>query len=235
MWQLDGTIASWQSVQLTAQFDLLTPHLGVQVQQWQQLSITPDPVLQVDLQTRINVSDLDAYIREGDLIVQYPECPDTGYRLQLRWSTLCDSSIAAVELLVTMHTTRFSITSSLDVGNQFDRSICQGYTSAGIPVSAGIEDPTPCGLVLCRPADSTWTYAEMTSAHRATLQGVKRSIGSSLPTRHCSSFRVFNGTLEKGVTRRMRVRGLFLPRAEDEAQAAQHFNRFLKIPPQLDT
>ena len=46
---------------------------------------------------------------------------------------------------------------------------------------------------------------------------------------------VFSGTLEKGVTRRMRLRGIFLPRADDAAQATAHFQRFRQTPPQLDT
>jgi hypothetical protein len=235
MWQLDGTIASWQCEHLTAQLDLLAPHAGVQVQRWQRQAIDPESVLQLDLRTPIHASSLDSYIRVDDLIVQYPECSDTGYRLQLRWSVLSEPPLAAVELLVTMHTTRLSITSSLDIGNHFDRSVCQGYTPAGVPVASATEQTNPagsCGLILCRPVDMPWTYAEMTSAHGATLHDVTRP---GAPPRDCNSLRVFSGTLEKGVTRRMRVRGLFLPRTEDAAQATEHFRRFRQTPPQLDT
>ena len=86
MWQLDGTIASWECEHLTAQLDLLSPNVGVHVQRWHGQLIDPEPVLQLSLRTPIHASSLDAYIRVGDLIVQYPECADTGYRLQLRWS-----------------------------------------------------------------------------------------------------------------------------------------------------
>ena len=235
MWQLDGTIASWECEHLTAQLDLLAPHLGVHVQRWHGQLIDPEPVLQLSLRTPIHASSLDAYIRVGDLIVQYPECADTGYRLQLRWSVLSEHPLAAVELLVTMHTTRLSITSSLDVGNRFERSLCQGYTRAGLPVPAAGDQShiaAPCGLVLCRPLDTPWTYAEMTNAHGATLHDVTRP-GEPPVDGNC--LRVFSGTLEKGVTRRMKLRGIFLPRAEDAAQATAYFQRFLQTPPQLDT
>ena len=235
MWQLDGTIASWECEHLAAQLDLLAPHLGVHVQRWQGQSIDPEPVLQLSLRTPIHASSLDAYIRVGDLIVQYPECADTGYRLQLRWSVLAEPPLAAVELLGTMHTTRLSITSSLDIGNQFDRALSQGYTPAGLPVPAAREQTSvaaPCGLVLCRPHDTAWTYAEMTNAHGATLHDVTQP---GKPPADCHRLRVFSGTLEKGVTRRMRLRGIFLPRADDAAQATAHFQRFRQTPPQLDT
>ena len=68
MWQLDGTIASWECEHLAAQLDLLAPHLGVHVQRWQGQSIDPEPVLQLSLRTPIHASSLDAYIRVGDLI-----------------------------------------------------------------------------------------------------------------------------------------------------------------------
>ncbi|MEE3370873.1 MAG: hypothetical protein VX346_16155 [Planctomycetota bacterium] len=235
MWQLDGTIATWQCEHLTAQLDLLAPRAGVQFRRWQCQAIDPEPVLQLNLPTPIHASSLDAYIRVGDLIVQYPECPDTGYQLHLRWSAFSEPPLAGVELLVTMHTTRLLITSSLDIGSQFDRSLCQGYTAAGLPVAAFTQQTnagTPCGLVLCRPIESSWTYAEMTNAHGATLRAVTPP---GNPPHDCHRLRVFNGTLERGVTRRMCIRGLFLPRADDAVQATAHFHRFCENPPQLDS
>ncbi|MBB75527.1 MAG: hypothetical protein CMJ75_13555 [Planctomycetaceae bacterium] len=235
MWQLDGTIATWQCEHLTAQLDLLAPQAGVQVQRWQRQPIDPEPVLQLNLRNPSHAALLDAYIRVGDLIVQYPECPDTGYKLHLRWSAFSEPPVAGVELLVTIHTTRLSITSSLDIGSQFDRSLCQGYTATGLPVAASTKQTkagTPCGLVLCRPIDIAWTYAEMTAAHGATLRDVARP---GNPPHDCHGLRVFNGTLEKGVTRRMCIRGMFLPRTDDTAQATAYFHRFRKTPPQLDS
>ena len=238
MWQLDGNIACWNCELVSAAFDLLAPADGIRIRKVQRHAVDAVHILQVHFPGPISAGSIDAYVRTGDLIVRYPECPQSGFGLQLRWSLIPDPSVTAVELLVSVHTSRLSLTTSLDIGNRFDPTVREGYSAQGEPVrtpptgSRSAEDrpQVRCGLVLCRPLDVTWSYAEMTNAHAPTIRDEW-----SQPPHPSGGFRLFDGVLEKGVIRRARMRGIFFPRVRDLAVACQHFQAFLEAPTQLDT
>jgi hypothetical protein len=80
-----------------------------------------------------------------------------------------------------------------------------------------------------------FSYAEM--IHAADFQHDQFAAGKT-PDGGCRptlEHRLFPGTLEKGVILRSRIRGLFVPRAEDCAQAAADYRQFLHSPLPLTT
>ncbi len=80
-------------------------------------------------------------------------------------------------------------------------------------------------MAVHRPKNHDASYVEMCHPH----DGVGLEVGPGPAVR----FRLFGHDLEKGVILRGRLRGLLVPREEDETAALQAYQRFLEEPPNL--
>jgi hypothetical protein len=83
-------------------------------------------------------------------------------------------------------------------------------------------------VVLYRPAGERWSYAEMSQPHDCV-----RIVAQAARQRTTVSFGLFGLDLEKGVILRGRIRGLFIPRANDTRHCLRQFARFMAEPPRL--
>jgi hypothetical protein len=102
-----------------------------------------------------------------------------------------------------------------------------------------IDDPTPqpatpagdAGLLLFRLAGGRLSYVEM--VHPADFCGVSVTVEDALKHWVRSSFQLFPERLEKGVIRRARLRGCFLPRNGDRTGAVTLYREFAASAPPL--
>jgi hypothetical protein len=96
-----------------------------------------------------------------------------------------------------------------------------------------IDDPAPldAGLLLFRLAGGRLSYVEMVHPSDFCRAGVRTEDAA----RHTArlSFPLFPGRLEKGVIRRARLRGCFLPREDDRSVAAALYGEFAASTPPL--
>jgi hypothetical protein len=83
-------------------------------------------------------------------------------------------------------------------------------------------------IVLYRPAGQRWSYAEMSRTDDCV-----RVISTFGRSATIASFGLFGLDVEKGVILRGRVRGVFMPRANDMRNAVRAFSRFAAESPRL--
>jgi hypothetical protein len=83
-------------------------------------------------------------------------------------------------------------------------------------------------IVLYRPARQRWSYVEMSRPDDCV-----RIVVHIVPHRVTVSFGLFGLDVEKGVILRGRVRGMFLPRANDMRHCLRQFSRFAAESPRL--
>ena len=90
----------------------------------------------------------------------------------------------------------------------------------------------PGGLFLTRLSGTDWSYLEM--VHPSDCAG-SQVVDAQDGDRHwfTTKFRLLTDSLEKGVIRRVRVRGIFIRRDDDEAQALQCYQQFATAAPPL--
>ena len=96
--------------------------------------------------------------------------------------------------------------------------------------SAAPSDSVAPRAVLFRPQHLGASYLEM--VHPTDFTGVQIATADELPT---VRWHVFPERLEKGVIRRARVRGLFLPRDNDLQHAREQIEAFVLSPLALST
>jgi hypothetical protein len=139
----------------------------------------------------------DAYSRGRDLIVAYQETRERPFSVQVYWSvalaahgSVRSGGAVAIDAMVSIQTRQWATYPSVTV-----TSVLEGCTALTIGD----------GAHLWRPAGADWSYAEAT--------------GHGDFTRHGGMWKFENHFMERGVIRRLRVRGAILPRADDASAA----------------
>jgi hypothetical protein len=122
-------------------------------------------------------------------------------------------------------------TGSMDVGRIAAEKMAERTAAAPQEVDSG---GSACGCFLVRLADSDLDYLEM--IHPADL---RRSSARVAPSDDGANSEVgidhalFRSGLEKGVILRSRIRGLWIPRGNDQACAADCYRQFIASEPPL--
>lgn len=243
MWQLSGTVADWSIPRLSARVDLNSPGNGVHEIRVDSRALTGVNLLGVSSPGQDRAPPLaDAYVRQADLIATYAEAPPNQVRRQLYWRgfTSAPHQLGGCELIVSVQTSlldsdpNLSVTSTLPAAEvlllehqdhsrfvRFDRSADAAAQEIG------------SGAILFRLQGAECSYLQMIFPGDASHTVL--SSPSEAPQAWHLSNPLFPESLEKGVIRRGRIRGLFLSRANDEAAALAAYEEFVVSPLPLTT
>lgn len=214
MWRLDDNKARLESPQLTCQLDLALPAHGVTG-----LRVAPDSN---QLRTCNKVSILrlmvpsqdacltDAYVRGNDLVATYAESSEYPCRLQVYWRFESAAEYVGVQMIVSVQTSVLDATPGLIVTSQL----------SGPPKSV------KHGTIVASLHDSDLCYAEITDCSNIESTRVRDSK---------ITYRLFPGSLEKGVIRRARILTCFLPEPSAEQTAQTLREQFIRSTPPLTT
>ena len=215
MWRLESAQGRWHTKPFQFQVDLKRPDLG-----WTDVEIEgkafADTPFQIQLPGAGGEQALtDAYVRQADLVATYSQSPDRSVRPQLVWRVLRDEPRFGVELLVSVQTslldsapevlTRHAMSGELLALTEEGESVCDGEQTWTTP-TAILQRPEGADLSLTilvypsdflqldiKPGDKGWE----------------------------ACFRLLRDSLEKGVIRRARMRGIYVPRENDLDYARQ--------------
>ena len=191
----------------------------------------------------------EAYVRGDDLVFQYEKLPPHNVAPLIYWRASCDESRQAtrVEMIVSVQTDllhsvpQFPIASSvLDAelwrcAELMDSAERAADKFQRIEQRASIapltRDQSPTHLFVFRSAKLGLTYAEM--VHPSDFVWARPVVATGEPISVTSS--LFPEHLEKGVIRRGRICGWFLPCENDLAVAVELARQFVDEPLPLTT
>jgi hypothetical protein len=164
----------------------------------------------------------DLYQRGVDLAATYAQSPERHFRPQIYWRYLDDDAtgndVTGLELIVSAQT------SLLD---SQPKTVIESTLPAGEVLDLSTAMMAAC---LFRPTAWSVSYCQMMFASDLAQSQLTKQ--NTLP---CLSWQLFHERLEKGVIRRGRIRGMFLPRERDSELAAACAAAFLQSPLVLST
>ena len=186
---------------------------------------------------------LEAYVRGADLVANYATTAAAQFRPQIYWCCHRRSNSVGIELVLSMQTdlldSRPTLETSTDLPNG---SILVASASepdqfrepSAIPdrSEANSNCPSPA-LLLFRFTESPVSYVEM--VYPTDQGGFRLGSREDVSQGWRCHFHLFDEPLEKGVIRRARVAGWFLPREQDQLAATALFQDFLQASPPLTT
>lgn len=248
-WHLKGNKAHLASDVIVASVDLLQPWLGLLDVQFQNQPLATTQLLQIFTRQPgpSGIEDLsDSYVRGPDLIATYSQTAERNVRPQIYWRALIDEipqGCFAIELILSMQTSLLDGTPTVTTVSQLPaqqvwrmRDDSSGDFEA-VKLSLNqpyiIDPQSGPGLLLFRLPGDKISYAEMVHPTDFVASTLSEKDAESGVMRLAQ--RLFPEHLEKGVIRRGRIRGVFLPRAGDLPAAADCYRQFITSAPPLTT
>jgi hypothetical protein len=242
-WQLDGPVARVCDGALAAQVDLRQPQLGLTNISVAAVRLPISSVLGVEFE-HAALSPLDAYVRGGDLVARYAHTSRRSLTIELYWRAGGHSSSAAkteraafdrglaVDLQVSVQTDQLDIDPALSSFACVAADEILHLPPAVDPRAGGNPEhdgqhvvafgANVASALVCRLTDCVYSYVEM--VHPSDACGGAFAVE---PERQFAIRQyLFRERLEKGVVRRARIRGLWVPRERDVALATSAFARF---------
>lgn len=160
----------------------------------------------------------EAFLRGDDLIASYPEAPGRPFSLRIYWRAVdVPGALLAVDVVVSLETPQLESFPDILTQSRLPGGpvwLVGGRGGSTTPVAQGKVNSTAETLalgLLLRPTAADWSYLEISppedqaqwqwSRHAEDGWVLRRQMGGSF--------------LEKGVLRKLRVRGAFLPRTAD--------------------
>ena len=243
MWQLADDSASLALPSLAAQINVLEPWRGLLAPQWRSSALPPAvSVLQVDARELIapNRLPLEVYIRQSDLIATYAPSEGRNVQTQIYWRAAQAESAATIELILSAQTHLLDSRPSLQAHSTLPAGAvfhlpqgAQQLTELALDFQSRREFAAgEClPLFLFRPHGAAYSYAEMVQP--ADFAGASLELRGEDLLRF--SHPLFAERLEKGVIRRVRLCGAFLPRDGDLERALAVYRHFVAEPLPLTT
>lgn len=243
-WRLDARTASLRLARLSAVVSPLDPALGLSELRIDGRSISsaccPLGVELVGAVQRPAPSAVEEYVRGGDLVATYTDCPAPALRSQIYWrasSHRTDGAIAAIELVISVQTSLLDSSPRLATRSMLhaDEALCLSPVRGAKRIEDG-----KSSCYLYRLTETPFSYAEMIQPAQSQESAV--AVPTSAGAQHNSTsnrielrHQLFSDWLEKGVILRARVLGVFLDRRGDSEAAARHYQAFLAAEPPLTT
>ncbi len=221
-----ANIAELQMPKLSASVDFADPSLGLQQLHYAGTRVAGH-LLGVATRNSNPVSDV--FIRGEDLVATNSETDEQPYSLEICWHATSHKQIPILDLILSLETSLLESFPSVSTQSQLSADetwLVPGNETLATQVTGGsaeIPSQEPLCVVL-RPAGADWSYAEM--SHPAD-QGTIRI--NSLADGQIGIDRDLAGAfLEKGVLRRLRLRGALVPR-ENDLQLAKKLSSELAV------
>jgi hypothetical protein len=148
----------------------------------------------------------DCYVRGSDLIATYAETPGWPVRMQVYWRVLGPAlaeRLPAIEYIASVQTSLLDSQPAVHVESRVGR----------LPDRPIVEE----GSIVARLADGALSYAQFFDPADVVLSVRDQSLIATL----------FQRPLEKGVILRSRLRGCFMPRADDLGTARVYHHDFV--------
>jgi hypothetical protein len=212
-WRLDGSQAFLDCDAIQASVDVGRPRRGLA-----ELRLRGTPtegwLLGVDVDAPALPSD--AYVRGGDLVVAYQESADRPFSVQIYWSigqmTLLGGALV-LDGAVSIQTRQWEAYPRVTVSSHI-----AGAERIALDAAATV----------MRPAGVEWSYVEVVPAEDF-VQVTPNVDGPAVSTGW-----IYDGHfMERGVIRRLRVRGAFVPRVDDLEAAVRLRTHWLAEQPPL--
>jgi hypothetical protein len=243
MWELVDDVATFSLPSLTGRINVLEPWRGLQSPAWKGTALPASvSVLQVDARELIaaNRLPLEVYVRQSDLIATYAPSEGRNVQSQIYWRASQSATVASVELIISAQTHLLdSRPSLLALTSLPGGQVIQLAAGADQFAELSLDDRSRADylpeqvtpLFLFRPHAATYSYAEMVQPADFAGASLELRGGELLRFSH----HLFAERLEKGVIRRVRLRGIFLPRQGDLEQALVSYREFIGSPLPLTT
>ncbi len=180
-------------------------------------------------------SPQDAFARGADLVAVYAATGPQSFNWQVYWRVFArEEDVVVLDAILSFQTAllesfpRVSTQSQLSADEVWIvRS--DGESKRMDPQQFGEEPTEDRDCVVLRSSTSNWSYAEMTHPlDQGTWQLARSEDGETVMRRNLGG-----SFLEKGVIRRLRLRGAILPRENDLQRAAQFFTELAAEAPPL--
>jgi hypothetical protein len=248
-WQLENHSAHLAGPLLAAEVNTLEPWQGLHALCLPHAPAVAASVLQAEVRELVapNRLPLDCYVRGDDLVVTYAPSEARNIQAQLYWRAVSNAAAryAGVELILSAQThlldSRPALTtvSSLPDGPVLcalgetaspQRELVFHAVDCGAGGGRRFDESQPVAAWLFQPRGAVYSYVEMVYPTDYVETAVEtRGDGLRLANQ------LFPDRLEKGVIRRARVCGVFVPRATDIASAQAAYQAFVGQPLPLTT
>jgi hypothetical protein len=209
MWKLNDTVASFESSHLCCILDVAKPSDGMRHLRVASVGVTDAALWQVELPLRR--SELaDCYVRGNDLVATYHETEQRSYRIQLYWRFVAEDDCFGFEFIPSVQTSKLACAPGFSIITVWNSPpLLQRDTVHVFPITT-----------------TDWSFVEM--AHPSNLDATSDDAARI-------AYALFPGQLEKGVIRRARIRGLFLPTPNVQETAVRLHQQFVESAPPLTT
>ncbi|MDZ4656742.1 MAG: hypothetical protein SH868_04090 [Bythopirellula sp.] len=234
-WLLRDSRAQLQVGPLRGQVDLINPALGVNGLAWNNGSVAGNlfgvTVAQESIEpSNLSVVGLDKFVRGDDLVANYPQTESQPFTLHIYWRlTKAEPQLVILDAIVSLQTSLLECFPKVMLTTNLPATEAWQVTGEGAPPSQidSHHETNKFAGILLREAKRGWSYLEVT--HPDDLGSWQ--VDPSSPFMIC---RELGGEFqEKGVIRRLRVRGAFFPSENDLEIAARLINEFAASPPPL--
>ncbi len=219
LWRLDADQAILCTPQLSASIDLLNPCQGFHQLIFQDVPIRGS-VLGVcpGAPAVLSKHDLhDVFVRGSDLVVTYTETQRRPFSLQIYWRAVVgEQGELLLDTILSLQTDLLESFPGLAVETRLLAATAwllplrSAAATAQIVIPGKMTANQAEGLLL-RSSKNDWSYAEITHPEDRGVSQVERCQGESLLVQR----QLGGDFMEKGVIRRLRVRGVFLPPEND--------------------
>ena len=234
-WQIKQSTSSLAAGPLRASVELMDPTQGMHRLSWQESSL-PGQILGVAVGQRTSqptqpvTARTDHFVRGDDLVANFLECDRQPFTLQIYWRLASYATDAVViDAIVSLQTSLLECypQALLTTALKAEQILVVSETlMPPRPIEAPLTSDEPAA-VLIRSSGTLPSYCEMT--HQGDLGHWRVSQGEQVILE-----RELGGEFqEKGVIRRLRVRGAFLSREHDVEITQQLLAEFSDSPPPL--
>jgi hypothetical protein len=232
LWQFGTSSAQLRAASLRGEVTLGDPSAGVGKLFWNDaplqgsiLGVSAGPCK----------SPHEAFVRGTDLVAEYTASQPPAFDWQVYWRvTQCAATVTVVDAILSFQTALLEsfprvTTRSQLVANEVYLVDPDGQSSQVDWEQFAAEPRDDRHCVVLRAATGGWSYAEMTHPDDQGNWQLAQSEKGPI-----TIGRTLGGSfLEKGVIRRLRVRGVFLPAENDLQQAAKLFTELATATPPL--
>jgi len=225
-WTLDQDRANLQLPGLRAQVSLRRPELGVELLELGHRQVTTTRLLGVQLAAVEKRPLEESYVRGDDLVATFRAVEDDPIRRQIYWRAVTHGVDAdgsadehpGLDLILSAQTDLLDGSPLLSVVSHLVDGELLRLDPHGDwrPLSAEKLPGSDLQAWLLRPRESAFSYVQ--AACPGDVAEVEFRPDRTGDRVTCES-RMFSGRLEKGVIRRGRMRGLLVPREDDQQRA----------------
>lgn len=240
MWKSDGSLAELQTDRLIAQVQLRQPALGLHAitlrAPHETAQLREARLLGLTLPGGAEVEEIhDSWLRGNDLVVVYAATARRALQPEIYWRSLVSADAFGLELIMSVKTHLLDDNPEIEVVSELDaietwwvpdadnensvRRLFADDAATTQPSSEQLNFEEPGSFLLRLPGNGS--YIEMTHPTdfcTAKLAKFEHRILLQTP--------LFPENLEKGVIRRGRMRGWFVPSKDDVVTAQRLFKEF---------